>query len=185
MALMNSTELHEPKFTLFICINECPEEVKELYRVNAVKHNENVYHDIYADSGFDLFVPKEQMFSSSMATKVDLMVKCEMVRHENRINIPSAFYLYPRSSISKTKFRLANNVGIIDRGYRGNLGAMFDVVNANNEDYVRCDKHTRLLQICAPNLCLFKIVIVESDSELSSTRRGSGGFGSTGTHGVL
>ena len=31
------------------------------------------------------------------------------------------FYVYPRSSISKTPLRMANSVGIIDSGYRGNL----------------------------------------------------------------
>lgn len=183
MAALASTSLNEPKFTLFLSINECPDDVKELYRANALKHNENVYHDEFSDSGFDLFVPKEQMMSGDGANKVDLMVKCEMVRHENRENIPSAFYLYPRSSISKTPFRLANNAGIIDSGYRGSLGAMFDVCAysfaQNNED-VKCEKHSRLVQICGPTLQPFKVVIVESDVELSRTRRGSGGFGSTG-----
>jgi dUTP pyrophosphatase len=183
MAALTSTSLNEPKFTLFLSINECPDDVKELYRANALKHNENVYHDVFADSGFDLFVPKEQGMFRNGANKVDLMVKCEMVLHENRENIPSGFYLYPRSSISKTPFRLANNVGIIDSGYRGSLGAMFDVCAyafAENNQEVKCDKHSRLVQICGPTLKPFKVVIVESDIELSSTSRGSGGFGSTG-----
>ena len=33
------------------------------------------------------------------------------------------YYLYPRSSISKTPLILANSVGIIDSGYRGNIKA--------------------------------------------------------------
>jgi dUTP pyrophosphatase len=32
-----------------------------------------------------------------------------------------SYYLYPRSSISKTQFILQNNVGIIDAGYRGHI----------------------------------------------------------------
>ena len=39
----------------------------------------------------------------------------------------------------------------------------------------------RLLQICSPTLAPFEIFKVESDSELGTTRRGSGGFGSTGS----
>tara|TARA_B110000114_G_C15069789_1_gene389101 strand:+ start:92 stop:646 length:555 start_codon:yes stop_codon:yes gene_type:complete len=183
MAALSSSSLNQPNFTLFLSINECPDDVQQFYQANAMKHNENIYHNNFADSGFDLFVPKEQFLSTSRATKVDLMVKCEMVRHQNT---PSAFYLYPRSSISKTPFRLANNVGIIDSGYRGSLGAMFDVRNnITNESEVRCDKHTRLVQICGPTLEPFKVVIVESDSELSTTARGSGGFGSTGSSGLV
>ena len=39
----------------------------------------------------------------------------------------TGFYLHPRSSISKTKLRLANSTGIIDAGYRGHIMAMFDI----------------------------------------------------------
>ena len=39
-----------------------------------------------------------------------------------------SYYLYPRSSVStKTPLRLANSVGIIDSGYRGNIKAVFDI----------------------------------------------------------
>ena len=88
--------------------------------------------------------------------------------------IPTAFYMYPRSSISKTPFRLANNVGIIDCGYRGNLGAYFDCFSNSTE---KITKGSRLLQICSPNLLPFRVVLVNS---LDETIRGAGGFGSTG-----
>lgn len=178
-----SAQLSQPEYTLYLSIQNCSEDLQQLYRENALKHNENMYHNDFPDSGFDVFVPKEQVLSHEQVNKVDLFIKCEMVHHVNRENIPSGFYLYPRSSISKTKFRLANNVGIIDSGYRGNLGAMFDVVYSSEE--VKCEKHTRLVQICGPMLKRFKVVIVSSDSELSTTRRGSGGFGSTGTGGCM
>ena len=170
--------------TLYISVQNCSEDLQHLYRTNALKHNENMYHDDFPDSGFDVFVPNEQILSPTQVNKVDLFIKCEMVHHVGGENIPSGFYMYPRSSISKSKFRLANNVGIIDSGYRGNLGAMIDVVYSNED--VKCDKHQRLVQLCSPDkLGRFKVVIVDSDSELSTTRRGSGGFGSTGTGGQL
>lgn len=178
-----SAQLSQPEYTLYLSVQNCSADLQQLYRENALKHNENMYHNDFPDSGFDVFVPKEQVLSHEQVNKVDLFIKCEMVHHVNRENIPSGFYLYPRSSISKTKFRLANNVGIIDSGYRGNLGAMFDVVYSSQE--VKCEKHTRLVQICGPNLERFKVVITDSDSELSTTRRGSGGFGSTGTGGCM
>ena len=37
--------------------------------------------------------------------------------------------MYPRSSIYKTPLRLANNTGIIDSGYRGNLMGAFDNIS--------------------------------------------------------
>jgi dUTP pyrophosphatase len=178
-----SAQLSQPEYTLYLSVQNCSEDLQQLYRENALKHNENMYHNDFPDSGFDVFVPKEQLLSHEQVNKVDLFIKCEMVHHVNRENIPTGFYLYPRSSISKTKFRLANNVGIIDSGYRGNLGAMFDVVYSSEE--VKCEKHTRLVQICGPMLKRFKVVIVDSDSELSTTRRGSGGFGSTGSGGCM
>ena len=49
----------------------------------------------------------------------------------------TGYYMYPRSSLSKTKLRLANSVGIIDSGYRGNLIGMFDLINMKvNETYI-------------------------------------------------
>ena len=180
---LSATQLAEPDYTLYLGVQNCSSDLQQLYRDNALKYNESMYHNDFPDSGFDVFVPKEQVLNHDQVNKVDLFIKCEMVHHVNRENNPSGFYLYPRSSISKTKFRLANNVGIIDSGYRGNLGAMFDVVYSAEE--VKCEKHQRLVQICSPTLRPFKVVIVDSDSELSTTRRGSGGFGSTGAGGGM
>lgn len=99
----------------------------------------------------------------------------------------TGFYMYPRSSLSKTQLRLANSVGIIDAGYRGNLTGMFDVVNINEEkrknsnaDYIG-KAYERYVQICAPGLVPIIVKIVKSIKELGdTTERGEGGFGSTG-----
>ena len=92
-------------------------------------------------------------------------------------DIPLGYYLYPRSSIVKTGCRLANSVGIIDSGYRGNIGAYFDVINNNNSII---EKKSRFVQICHPTLEPFHVIIVQNESDLGTTRRGEGGFGSTG-----
>jgi dUTP pyrophosphatase len=69
---------------------------------------------------------------------------------------------------------MANSVGIIDAGYRGNI--MAKVRNMNLTSPVKVNKGDKLFQICAPDLKSIKLNIVDT---LSETTRGSGGFGST------
>jgi dUTP pyrophosphatase len=107
-------------------------------------------------------------------------------------DLPSAcgFYLYPRSSISKTRMRLANSVGIIDAGYRGDLIAAVDSIGVFGstdiwhiwkETLSPIKKYDRYFQVCAPDLSPFLVHIVDTEHDLSPpTTRGQGGFGSTG-----
>jgi dUTP pyrophosphatase len=86
--------------------------------------------------------------------------------------------MYSRSSISKSNLRLANNVGIIDAGYRGHLMGMFDVIYTDQTVVNKFDRH---LQICAPGLIPIYVQLVDSKDILGiDTARGDGGFGSTG-----
>ena len=75
---------------------------------------------------------------------------------------------------AKTPLRLSNSVGIIDSGYRGNIMGIVD--NLDNKEYV-IQENTRLFQLCSPNL---SPITFELSDTLSETRRGQGGFGSTG-----
>ena len=68
---------------------------------------------------------------------------------------------------------MANSVGIIDAGYRGNIMAKIRNMSLTNKTINEKDK---LFQICSPDLKPIKIELV---SELSETSRGDGGFGST------
>lgn len=147
-------------YVLFLTVED---SLREWYEERIVKHNEKC-RDPYADSGFDLACPEDA--NATGLFFVDFKVKGAMYKD----GIPSAYFLYPRSSISKTKFRLANCTGIIDRGYRGNLGAFFDCTES------RMEKGQRLVQICSPTLEPFEVRLVSS---LSSTERGENGFGST------
>ena len=80
---------------------------------------------------------------------IDLGIQCEMVNNDKNIG----YYLYPRSSISKTPLILANSVGIIDSGYRGNIKACFDL-NKNHESYdnFKIESGNRYVQITPPNI---------------------------------
>jgi len=103
---------------------------------------------------------------------------------------PCGYYLYPRSSISKTRMRIANSVGIIDAGYRGDIIAAVDTIGVFGssdiwhiwkETLMPIKKYDRYFQICAPDLSPFMVHIVDNESELGDpTARGAGGFGSTG-----
>lgn len=172
--------------TLKLCI--CEEKLRNKYEdaVNATKTKEYIANP-HKDSGFDLFMP-ECKLEPRETRLIDLGIKCaashmisiktnfdsNMVNGRVYHHIPNAYYLYPRSSIYKTPFRLANCVGIIDSGYRGNLMVALD--NTSDEPQT-IQEGTRLFQICMPDLKPFKIDIVKS---VDLTIRGSGGFGSTG-----
>lgn len=84
------------------------------------------------------------------------------------------FELVPRSSISKTGYMMANSVGIIDPGYRGEILIALRKVNPTAPDLPLPHRIAQLIPRTYPNVC-FKTV-----EALDDTVRGSGGFGSTG-----
>jgi dUTP pyrophosphatase len=134
-------------------------------------------HNHATDSGFDLYCPEDLVVPAGGTVFVDLGVRCQLDGGAP-LAVASAtathgYYLYPRSSLSKTPLRLANSVGIIDAGYRGTLKAAVD--NRSGEDYV-IKKGDRLFQICMPSLEPFGVRFAAVDRE---TERGEGGFGST------
>ena len=136
--------------------------------------NHSTYNE--GDSGLDLFSTEDNVISPNSTFFLDLGIQTEMLEFdtENDSKRNVSYYLYARSSISKTDLILHNSTGIIDAGYRGNLKAALR--NLNTDDSVTIQKGQRLVQICAPNLEPFTFELVE---ELSLTKRGSGGFGST------
>jgi dUTP pyrophosphatase len=170
--------------SLYLYVKTENHELVELYKEHVKKHNEKILSDKYPNSGFDLFIPHDTKFQKEFESVfVDLEVKCEMTYHERNKNAEtSAYYVYPRSSMSKTPLMLANHTGIIDSGYRGFLIAALRYLKSCDEHY-QVEKHTRLLQICHPSLCPILVKLVD-ESDLSTTKRGAGGFGSTGKIGV-
>jgi dUTP pyrophosphatase len=153
-------------------------ELRSLYETPVAKHNQQVQQDPFPNSGFDLFVPKDYSVPSGYeSVKVNLEIKCCMEEDSNCIG----FYTYLRSSVSNTPLSLANHVGIIDSGYRGNLiSAVRNVASLSTEPYI-IKQHSRIIQICHPSLKPFLVEIVDSIEALgSTTSRGEGGFGSTG-----
>jgi dUTPase len=154
-------------------------DLKLAYMEVIEKRNKKLLENCdFVDAGFDLFNPRTLMAKKDLVTKMDFEIKCsaQMILSESKKTISTGYYLYPRSSISKTPLRLANSVGIIDAGYRGNIMAMFD----SHHDY-EAGKMERFAQICAPSLCPIVVELVDKEEDLSViTERGGGGFGSTG-----
>ncbi len=150
--------------------------LKNKYSDAINEHNNVIHNSLYPDSGFDIFYPipenLETQTLSGRIHKLDFRLKTAFFIN----NKPSGFYMYPRSSLSKTPLRLANSVGIIDSGYRGKLMGYFDLLE---EEYT-LSQYQRLVQICAPNLESFQIIMVDDINSLGETQRNEGGFGSTG-----
>ncbi len=109
--------------------------------------------------------------------------------------IPEGYvgYIFPRSSISKKDLMLTNAVGVIDSGYRGEVMAKFKMaIDAGlietesgehffartqfpgNKIYEVSDRIGQLIVMPLPDIEL------EEADELSTTDRGTGGYGSTG-----
>jgi dUTPase len=75
---------------------------------------------------------------------------------------------------------LANHTGIIDSSYRGSLMvAVKKFPTTENDNSYRVNRFERLFQITHPSLCRIFVMLVD-ETELSNTKRGVGGFGSTG-----
>ena len=138
------------------------DDIKNLYTQN------NKYHYI-GDSGIDLYNNEISVDPFNVET-IDFNIKCEMINLET--NEFESYYLVPRSSIAKTPFQMANSIGIIDAGYRGNLMAKIRNCTLNRETL----RSGSYFQIVSHDLKPIKINIV---SELSNTSRDNNGFGST------
>lgn len=91
------------------------------------------------------------------------------------IEIPEGYVglLFPRSSVADTSLTLANCVGVIDSGYRGEIIVRFRVNATFPQLYQPGDRVAQLIIMPFPS------IEFEEVSELSATERGENGFGST------
>lgn len=152
-----------------------PEKLKNFYT-----EYENKSHD----SGIDLVIPEDIIVQNDTfkPTTINHKISCQMVLVDSLTgdHIPVGYWLLPRSSISKTPFRMANSVGLIDSGYRGNIMAKVDLID--KEKCHEISRGTRMFQIATGDLTpIYRVEIV---NELPESHRGTGGFGSTGTTGL-
>ena len=156
------------------------ESVKEMYQ------NHGTFHD--GDSGIDLFIIQDEVIPAGETRLVDLGISCQLKGFAKApinemgcvLNIGYdpvkyySYYLYSRSSISKTPLILANGVGIIDSSYLGPIKAALR--NIGTDDYT-IKRGERYVQLTRPDLEEVSFELVEDFKRV--TTRGIGGFGST------
>jgi dUTP pyrophosphatase len=160
------------------------------------------------DAGYDLFATKPpvvvgsvyqgQHYKEISHIEYDTELRIEPKKHGLYNDYEFFMLLYPRSSIIKTNLILANSVGVIDSGYRGNIKVCFKYISqpidmkivkgknfqGGNADgiltsvnpqriYQEGDRIAQLVPCRHTNIRLRYV------NELSSSERGEGGFGST------
>jgi len=136
---------------------------------NILNHYKNFTYHHNGDSGIDLYNNEIEIGYLKVGT-IDFNIQCEMEDLVTK-NLCS-YYLVPRSSLSNTEFMLANSVGIIDAGYRGNIKAKIRCFS-NDNNILSSGSY---FQIIGPTL---EPIIIELVNELTTTTRNAAGFGST------
>ena len=100
-----------------------------------------------------------------------------MIKTGVKIQLPEGWLamILPRSSMgTKTPLRLSNSVGLIDSGYRGELGVLYD--NTSDEDY-KISAGDRIAQLLVMPSYRFQAKVVDI---LADSDRGETGFGDSG-----
>jgi dUTP pyrophosphatase len=177
MSYIDATEAPPTHAILHMYVEDS--ELRHKYEPIVTQFNIDSLTNTYPNAGFDLFFPETTLVENvAPSTMVSMGVKMEMKIYDTITNEwkSTGYYMYPRSSISKTPLMVANCTGVIDSGYRGNITGAFRNLSGVAHPV---QKHSRLLQICSPDLRPMVVKIVEK-SFFEETSRASGGFGSTG-----
>lgn len=116
------------------------------------------------DAGMDLVATSQRYIPPYIEYGTDLVLE-----------IPEGYVglVFPRSSISELDLSLANSVGVIDSGYRGEVKCRFKRLDSAEYTYKIGDRIAQLIIIPIPN------IEFEESEELTKTERNWGGFGST------
>lgn len=124
------------------------------------------------DAGLDLVVTSVE--------KINDLVKGDYYEYKFGLacEIPTGFVglLFPRSSISRTDLSLSNAVGVLDSGYRGEIGARFKRTTQSPRVFGVGERAIQMVILKLPEVNVIEVEF----SELSKTERDNGGFGSSG-----
>ena len=139
------------------------------------------------ENGYGLPIPK---YESEGAAGLDLLAainenkniiilpgKAEMVPTGIAIALPKGFeaQIRPRSGLAaKNGITILNSPGTIDSDYRGEISAM--LINHSKVNF-EIERGMRIAQMVIAPVVQFNLIKTET---LDQTKRGAGGFGSTG-----
>jgi dUTP pyrophosphatase len=151
-------------------------ESKDAYTETAAKYLSKPYGE--RDAGFDLVseaVGVDPIHSTASSTMIDqqLIAAC----YDTDRKVFRAYWMLPRSSLSKTPLRLSNSVGLIDAGYRGSIKA---AVSNFGMGKFEAPANNRYFQLATPDLLPWDRIEIVDTIPGGPTLRGVGGFGSTG-----
>lgn len=117
-----------------------------------------------SDAGMDLYVSRCAIENGLFVCHTDIAFE-----------IPKGYVglVFARSSVSNMGLVVANSVGVIDSGYRGEVSVRFKV-DGWFRRYGIGDKFAQMVIMPYPDVEFNEV------DELSESDRGSGGYGSTG-----
>lgn len=149
------------------------------------KYREHLSNRRWTDSGCDILCPQTVIDfpegDTTYGIELKLGIKCGAV---TEYGSHAPYLLLARSSTSLTPFRLSNQIGLADMGYRGELIARVDFFSDDDDiEQYTIEQGRRLFQIVQHNWMPWNhIYIVDREEDLppAPDNRGSGGFGSTG-----
>jgi dUTP pyrophosphatase len=99
------------------------------------------------------------------------------------IALPEGFaaFVHPRSGLAaRVGLSVVNTPGTIDSGYRGEIRIC--LINHDLREPVELRRGDRIAQLVVQRV---EHAVFREVAELDATRRGAGGYGSTGGHAVL
>ncbi|OGV34060.1 MAG: hypothetical protein A2020_01165 [Lentisphaerae bacterium GWF2_45_14] len=130
--------------------------------VPAKAHHDDAAYDIRARAEVELVPRKPVLVPTGLFLELPIGYEAQ---------------IRPRSGMAlKHALTVPNSPGTIDAGYRGEVSVI--VLNAGDESY-HVKRGERIAQMVISKLPDVEMVQVES---LSESKRGAGGFGSTGKH---
>jgi dUTP pyrophosphatase len=163
---------------LYLCVPS--DNAYFMYSDLAYKYNERAPEE--RDSGFDVYCADDVPMSVGDTAFLKFGIESSCAIKNGLTLDPRAFWLMPRSSISKTNFICANSKGLIDSGYRGPLMGAVKKLFGEPETI---KAGIRLFQIVSGSAKPWRKVIVLRSADnfpKPTSERGTGGFGSTGTN---
>lgn len=136
------------------------------------KLNEELPTPAYAnpgDAGLDLYAAKDVSLQPGQRAMIPTGIA---------IAIPQGYagFVQPRSGLAaKQGFSIVNTPGLIDSGYRGEIGVIG--LNTDTQNEIVIARGDRVAQLVIQEVPVVELLEVD---ELDETERSSGGFGSSG-----